>query len=200
MRRYDYAPVSFAQAPDGRRVLIGWLNHWGYAGDMGTTPWQGQMTLPRELFWRDGALVQTLPPEWDKAHPAARVQFQDGDTETSFVADLWELTLPPEVQNGSWQLEATRAGQLVFSLRRDAARNIWTLQRAASSVPPALAAKKGVEAFFTMPYVAPIENEALGETRVIVDTCSVETFCDDGRTLFCLQIFAPEGEWHLCLR
>ncbi|HVF85345.1 MAG TPA: glycoside hydrolase family 32 protein [Abditibacteriaceae bacterium] len=192
----DYAPVSFAGAPDNRRILMGWLNHWGYAGHMGTAPWQGQMTLPRELLWRDGALVQTLPLEWDNAKPAARVSL-DHNKKASVSADSWELVLAEDAQQGSWVLEATRNEQLVFSLRRDAARNVWAMQRAASSVPLALAAKTGGEAFWTTRYEAPLKSE--GELRVIVDRCSVEAFCDGGRTLFCLQIFPPQGEWHLRL-
>jgi fructan beta-fructosidase len=30
-------------------VMLGWMNNWQYAGNLPTTPWRGQMTIPREL-------------------------------------------------------------------------------------------------------------------------------------------------------
>jgi fructan beta-fructosidase len=44
-----YATVSFANAPDGRRILLGWMNNWDYARAIPTTPWRGAMALPREV-------------------------------------------------------------------------------------------------------------------------------------------------------
>ena len=45
-----YAAVTWNDAPDGRRVLIGWLSNWAYAHDTPSAPgWRGAMTLPRDL-------------------------------------------------------------------------------------------------------------------------------------------------------
>ena len=53
-----YAPQTVL-SPDGRRIMIGWLQNW----DSLTIrepwePWAGQMSLPRELSLRDGRLIQ----------------------------------------------------------------------------------------------------------------------------------------------
>jgi fructan beta-fructosidase len=45
----NYAGVTWSNAPDGRKVLIGWMNNWSYAGSSPVTPWRSAMTLPREL-------------------------------------------------------------------------------------------------------------------------------------------------------
>jgi fructan beta-fructosidase len=45
----NYAGVTYNDTPDGRRILIGWMNNWNYAGATPTTPWRSSMTLPREL-------------------------------------------------------------------------------------------------------------------------------------------------------
>ena len=42
-----YAAVSFSDAPDGERVLMGWMSNWKYAAHVPTTPHRGSMTLPR---------------------------------------------------------------------------------------------------------------------------------------------------------
>ncbi len=56
-----YAPQTVL-TPDGRRVMIGWMQNWDTCGVLGPTsrvlPWFGQMSLPRELSIKDGRLFQ----------------------------------------------------------------------------------------------------------------------------------------------
>mgnify|MGYP002701700958 FL=1 len=53
-----YAPQTVL-APDGRRIMIGWMQNWDTC-NMRSQPkkWFGQMSLPRELSIRDGRLYQ----------------------------------------------------------------------------------------------------------------------------------------------
>ncbi|MCQ2228816.1 MAG: glycoside hydrolase family 32 protein [Bacteroidales bacterium] len=44
----NYAGVTWSNTGD-RKVLIGWMNNWNYAGDVPCDPWRSAMTLPREL-------------------------------------------------------------------------------------------------------------------------------------------------------
>jgi fructan beta-fructosidase len=44
-----YAPQSFTNAPDSRRIWLAWMNNWSYAQDIPTTTWRGAFSLPREL-------------------------------------------------------------------------------------------------------------------------------------------------------
>ena len=46
-----YAAVTYNDAPDGRRVMIGWLGNWAYARRRPPCGWRGAMTLPRDLPW-----------------------------------------------------------------------------------------------------------------------------------------------------
>lgn len=51
----NYAGITFDNAPDGRRLFVGWLNNWQYAQST-TVPttqwWRGQQSEPRELSLR----------------------------------------------------------------------------------------------------------------------------------------------------
>lgn len=57
LRAYDwldfgrdcYAVTSFADVPDGRRIVLGWMNNWDYANDVPLTGGRSIMTIPREL-------------------------------------------------------------------------------------------------------------------------------------------------------
>lgn len=44
-----YATVSWNNAPDGRRVLIGWMSNWQYAADVPTLQYRSANTLPRDI-------------------------------------------------------------------------------------------------------------------------------------------------------
>ncbi|WP_419874916.1 glycoside hydrolase family 32 protein [Candidatus Pristimantibacillus sp. PTI5] len=49
--RDNYAGVTWSDIPseDGRRIFIGWMSNWKYAGLTPTEGWRGAMTTPREL-------------------------------------------------------------------------------------------------------------------------------------------------------
>ena len=44
-----YATVSFSDAPDSRRTVIGWMSNWQYAPEVPTTQFRSANTLPREI-------------------------------------------------------------------------------------------------------------------------------------------------------
>ncbi len=57
--RDNYAGVTFSNAPDGKKIFLGWMSNWHYAAKVPTDPWRSAMTLPRELSLRGDKLVQT---------------------------------------------------------------------------------------------------------------------------------------------
>ena len=61
-----YAPQTLL-APDGRRVMIGWMQNWA---TVGAKPyhcrWFGQMSVPRELSVKDGRLYQVPVRELER--------------------------------------------------------------------------------------------------------------------------------------
>ena len=47
--RDNYAGVTFTDAPNSRRIYLGWMNNWEYAKNIPANPARGSMTIPREL-------------------------------------------------------------------------------------------------------------------------------------------------------
>ena len=73
-----YAAVSFNDAPDGRRLMIGWASNWEYANDTPTHPWRSAMSLVREVNLvrsPDGRLRVTQRPVLP-AEPSALTVFE----------------------------------------------------------------------------------------------------------------------------
>ena len=61
-----YAAVTFSDVPatDGRRLLLGWMSNWQYAGKEPTAPFRTAQSLPRELRLRqtkDGLRLAQSP-------------------------------------------------------------------------------------------------------------------------------------------
>ena len=53
-----YAPQTVL-TPDGRRVMIGWMQNWDTCAIREPEePWAGQMSVPREVFLKEGKLYQ----------------------------------------------------------------------------------------------------------------------------------------------
>ena len=70
-----YAPQT-TLTPDGRRVMIGWMQNWYTSIAPESSRWFGQMSLPRELSLRDGRLIQMPVRELDQLH-GQRISYQN---------------------------------------------------------------------------------------------------------------------------
>ena len=67
----DYCAISFnGLRGDEKPLLLGWMSNWQYAAKLPTSPWRGQMTVPRRLsFVKDAAgLALKQEPVIDALH------------------------------------------------------------------------------------------------------------------------------------
>ena len=55
---HDFYATQTLLTPDGRRVMIAWMNAWDSPMYEKEDGWAGALTLPRELVIRDGRLCQ----------------------------------------------------------------------------------------------------------------------------------------------
>ena len=113
-----YAPQTIL-APDGRRIMIGWMQNWDTCNlHTKSTPWFGMMSLPRELSMRKGILIQKPLRELKKYRrdPIIRkdVRLCDGDLRINGMsgrtADL-EVTIQAADPEKMYQRFAVRFAQ-----------------------------------------------------------------------------------------
>ena len=78
----NYYASQTVSAPDGRRIMIGWMDNWETCKEAPRRhPWYGQMSMPRELFIRGNRLCQRPVREienlWQDTVIHERVQVQE---------------------------------------------------------------------------------------------------------------------------
>ncbi|TQJ36679.1 glycoside hydrolase family 32 protein [Arthrobacter sp. SLBN-122] len=178
-----YAAVSFSNAPDGRRVMIGWMNNWDYARETPTGDWRSAMSLPREvsLIRVDGkpALRQQAIDPFSGLEPA---QLQLGPQ--ALAPGLLALPAAAEVARIDVEFRpgtADSVGLLVGTadtertvVSYDVAEGILRLDRRESGNISFHAAFPSIEAV-----AVPLRDGRL-RLRVYLDRCSVEVFAQDG--------------------
>jgi sucrose-6-phosphate hydrolase SacC (GH32 family) len=175
-----YAPQSWSGAPDGRRVWVAWMSNWAYGRTTPAAGWRGAMTLPRELSLReraDGALLAQRPvPELDGRG--------------RLVVDREEVPL-----TGRWPVDAGEAFDLRLEVPEDRSVVLELLDGAARVAwrDGALRFERGVHGLQgadAAPQVVPVATQdGRLDLRVVVDTCSVELFADEGTVVLTNQVF-----------
>jgi fructan beta-fructosidase len=193
--RDNYAAVSWSDVPasDGRRLWIGWMNHWMYARRVPTDNWQGAMTLPRRLqLARRPAgvrLIQTPIAELTRLRgPATR----QGEV---MITPTLPLRVPGtgEVFEVELEVRAATAMECGVRVRHGAEHHTTIAYDVAAATLVVDRAHAGQTAFnpaFAATQEAPLtprpETLAL---HIFVDRSSVEVFADAGDVVITSLIF-----------
>jgi fructan beta-fructosidase len=190
----DYATISFEDVPDGRRILLGWMNRWSYAGKTPTSPWRGAMTFPREAVLQttpDGIRLRQTPVAERKAYYGETTAYGNSDNN---LAPEDHISLPCA---GEVELHLARRGseQETFEIHLLAGEEIAAIVRL-SPIENTLSVERPIAAFsprfggtFSAP--VPISADEPLSLRLILDACSVEIFTEDG-ALYLPALLFPE--------
>ena len=190
-----YAAVSFSGVPDGRRIMIAWMNNWDYGNDIPTTPWRSSMTLPREVRLKTVRGIPSLVQDTvDQRHPAPSTVTYTSDTNKTIRGI--EL-LPARAWGQVLQIDAT--------LTPGPTEEIGLIVRGSKDVGTSISynsisrclvvnrERSGQVSF--NPSFASIESapvELIGgkiRLKILVDHYSVEVFAQNGTVTITDQIF-----------
>jgi levanase len=189
-----YAAVTYNDVPDGRRIAIGWMNNWNYAGDIPTSPWRSAMSVPRELGLRtvNGQLRLVQQPVRE---------LRSLRTRPSYVQPF-----PRRIAAGTTTLPAGgKALEIYATLRVGAAQQAGLNVRTGDGEHTAVgydattgevyvdrtqSGQTGFNADFPGVQRAPLTTHD-GKVRlhILVDWSSVEVFADHGQRVITDQIF-----------
>lgn len=199
-----YAAVSFTDAPDGERVLLGWMNNWAYAAHTPATDFRGAMTFPRSVSLSEVAgelrLLQrpvAVPDSCRETAYSHRGPLPPGITRLPEDAGGEVLEIRLVLDPGT----ARRAGLHVHVGAEE--RTVVGYDAAARSVYVDRTRSGDVGFAPTFPAVhhALLEPGSDGRVRltVIVDRSSVEVFCGSGEQVITDQVFPSDDSTRVAL-
>lgn len=189
----NYAGITYNDAPDNKRIFIGWMSNWLYARSTPTKNWRSAMTLPRELS------LSTINSDYVlKNKPVTQLKNQLIEV---FSKDLIVLNPKqtttvnyPKLNQSQIQFTAVAKNlKLVFSnevkdslvLHYDGKRKSFSIDRRRSG-------NVNFEPSFGKTIHTTATPNLFSETidyQIILDWSSIEIFLNDGIYSFTEQIF-----------
>ncbi|MBA1393186.1 glycoside hydrolase family 32 protein, partial [Lactobacillus sp. XV13L] len=168
-----YAPQTML-APDGRRILIGWLNMWESKMPEQQDGWAGALTLPRELVYRQHQLYQLPVAEVYSLRQqqlmSTRLEVQKEQVLTQGHSQL-ELNIQTDLtqlQGAGFSLKFTDAKTQAFiALEYQQANNCFVIRRSDRSDVR----------------LSQLRVSADLKVQIFVDTSSLEIFLNDGESV-----------------
>ena len=174
-----YAPQTLL-APDGRRIMIAWMQNWDTAG---AKPhhcrWFGQMTLPRELSIRNGRLYQNPVRELENYRDCCVIHRNIpvcGEINLPGVQgralDMTVTVRPNGAEPYRWfRIRVAKDGEHETIIRYRPSNGTLKIDRTRSGLPR--------DIVHTRSFLVRPQDGAI-KLRVILDRFSVEVFVNDG--------------------
>lgn len=193
-----YAPQSWSDVPGARRVWLAWMGNWGYAGQTPVETWRGAMSIPRDLslVLREGrpVLAQQPVPEVDRvlAETVSRSDVRvDGEVRLVAGVQAADLHLSWDAAKAApGSVEVRRGDAPPTRVSYDSVRGVVVVEPSPIGLPPGCRAER-------QEVPLPLAEGTL-DLRIVVDTCSVELFADEGCVVVTNQVFGP-GEIDIVL-
>ncbi len=180
-----YCALTFNHLPAGRPpVMIGWMNNWQYAAKLPTSPWRGQMTIPRSLSLRRTSegirLFQEPVRNIEQLETPTR-----GTLPNTHSFRIWSEMHPGTAQESGWRLLADDSHYTLIG---------YDHRNAKLFVDRTHSGLTNFSKDFPMRVEAPVKlaGDVL-RLDVLVDRCSVEVFADGGRVTMTNLVFPPPG-------
>jgi levanbiose-producing levanase len=198
-----YAAMSFSDIPasDGRRISLGWMSNWDYPFSFPTSPWQGQMSIPRELT------LKTVPGEGVRMlqNPIKELEQLRGPafSRSNSIVKMDDPNLLSELNGSAYEIvaefelpEENGSEEFGFRLRESEDQKTVVGYNVSDSKMFFDRSQSGEIDFsdkFSTYHEATIKptNKRV-KMRIYVDESSVEVFGNEGQAVFSNVVF-PDG-------
>ncbi|MGY3743474.1 glycoside hydrolase family 32 protein [Leuconostoc inhae] len=176
-----YAPQTLL-APDGRRILIGWMNMWESDMPEQEDGWAGALTFPRELQLRKNKLYMTPIKELNDLRKKMIVDKKESTVTTNVInlptknIEYWAHFK----QNDTVAIQLMCNNTILLSLNIDPITQKVTLQK------------------YNDPFIreAQIDIDQIIDVHILIDTSSCEIFVNNGEAVFTERIYG-ENDFHI---
>ena len=192
-----YATVSWSDAPDNRRTLIGWMSNWQYAAEVPSMQFRSANTLPRDagLFkGPDGQLyLSSAPaPELLKLRGKGTVRVSN----KSVGKKAYEFALPASnsgVCEILLDIDSKKADSVDIRIANKAGENVALKYNPSDHTLSFDRRESGIVDFsqdFPAVTVSPtFENGKKVSLRIFIDKSSMEVFGNNGKFVMTNLVF-----------
>lgn len=192
-----YATVSWSDAPDSRRTVIGWMSNWQYAPEVPTQQFRSANTLPREVGLFEGADGQTYLSSKPSPELVALRGRLTLDVRKANIGKKARTYLLPTANSGVCEIlldiDARRSDVVSLELKNDENEKVVMKYDVAAHTLSFDRRESGVVDFsqdFPAVTVSPtFENENRVSLRVFIDRSSIEVFGNDGKFVMTNLVF-----------
>jgi sucrose-6-phosphate hydrolase SacC (GH32 family) len=168
-------------------TMIGWMSNWQYARDVPTSPWRGQMTLPRKLALHttaEGIRLIQQPVNSLLSLREAPVAVHETMAGTGHQFQFTSIIPLDTAQEVGWKVLAKNG--TYTSIGYDRVKGMLYVDRTHSG-------DVGFSKDFPTRTEAPLKlNANRLRLDVVVDRDSVEVFAEGGRVTMTNLVFAPQ--------
>lgn len=178
-----YAPQSM-ETPDGRRVMVGWM---GLPDEVNQPScdngWIHQLTVPRQLNWNDGKVLQTPVDELEKIRGEVQsLILNDVGIDAQTKSFELNVTLP-------WGSELHLMANDDFSvkLQLDAQQGVLRFDRTHTEIREGDTIRE-----------LPLTSEEV-HLQILADNSSLEIFINHGEHVMTGRVFTPRNATHITL-
>ena len=175
-----YAPQTLV-TPDGRRILIGWMQSWDSSITPASFQWSGMMTIPRELTLEHGRIHQRPVRELEK-YRSNMVRYDNlAITGITTLKDICGRVMELQVEITGFdfehfRIEFAKSDDYVTFLQYNHKKKCLTVDRTHSGIDRDVICHRKME---LAPMESPQGNQVL-KLQILLDKYSVEVFANDG--------------------
>jgi hypothetical protein len=187
-----YAPQTLL-TEDGRRVMIGWMQNWASSSAVPAgARYFGEMTLPRELSYRNGRVLQQPVRELER-YRGERVAYENVSVEREIslpgvegrVLDMTVRVRPAVAEQPFryFKIHVAKGGAFYTTIRYEAETQTMRVDRLHSGFPRDIVNSRD--------FLIQADNHSV-KLRIVLDKHSLELFVGEGEQAAAFKLYTPQ--------